>query len=106
MQQDFSCIPRHAGIRDALTINQWFARFRILTTGNKMAFQHQTDNPLIASSDLGRNVTTDNFLLNVILVAVGMTAINHYPDWLPRAFDNFSCLVDTAGIVVGFTATT
>ena len=43
-----------------------------------MAFDHHADDPLIPARNLARDVAADVNLAHIILLAVGMTEIDHH----------------------------
>ena len=69
--------PTDAGVRDALTIDQWMAWRLILTPGHQMALDHQPQNPPISRRDLGTDLVADLYLALVVLGAVRVATIDH-----------------------------
>jgi hypothetical protein len=76
-QQNRGFVPANAGIRNALAINQLGSRKQPLGSGNQIALKHYAANALGSLRDLRRNITANHWLPGMVLIAVGMAAINH-----------------------------
>ena len=72
-------VPAQAGVGDALAEDQILARYEILSPLFQMRFDHQSDNPLVALAHLSADGVCNDQLLAVLLVAVGVRAIDHQP---------------------------
>ena len=80
LQQRHTGLPADAGIGDALAIverGQGHARLEVLTALDQMRLHHHANDALLTrghlTTDLGRNLD----LAAVVLLAVGMAAIDH-----------------------------
>jgi len=73
-----SFVPSHTGIGDALPVDQLLPLYQLLSARDQIAFQHHTDNSLIAACNLPCNITANGDLASVVLVTIRMAAIDHY----------------------------
>lgn len=83
-QQFRRFIPPYTRVGDALSVRQRLAMLQLLGSCNQVALQHDADDSWLAVGDLARDFAAHTRLSGVILIAVGMTAIDH-DTWLePR----------------------
>ena len=76
-QQRVGLRPVDAGIGDALSVGKGLAGNEPLRACNKIALDHDTDDVAIAARDLGGDVMAHDGLAGVVLIAVGVAAVDH-----------------------------
>ena len=74
-------IPADAGVGDALAVAELFAGDEFLGSCDEVAFEHHAHNAPVAAGNLAGDVAADGGLLGVILVAVGVAAVDHDAWW-------------------------
>ncbi len=72
-----------------------------LIAGFEVAFDHNGADASIAGADLFDDILEDGFLSFVILVAVGMAAVDHDPDRQAGLAEHLLGATDVLGLVVG-----
>lgn len=93
-------VPADAGVGDALAVDELFAGDKLLTSGDQVAFEHNAHDASVAAGDLAGDVAADGGLLGVILVAVGVAAVNHDARWDAGLFHLAAGVFDRCGVVV------
>ena len=76
-QQRVGLGPVYAAIRDALSVDKRLTGDEPLRAGDKIAFDHDADDVAIAVRNLAGDVMTNDGLAGMVLVAVGVAAIDH-----------------------------
>src|ERR1035437_1641148 len=69
--------PSEAGIRDALSVHERFARDEFLRARDQIALNHHADDATVARGNLTSDVVRDDGLASVVLAAVGVRAVDH-----------------------------
>ena len=77
-QRIFGFVPSDAGVGYALPVDELFAGDQLLRSRDKIALKHHADDSIVAAGNLSGNVTADRRLPGMVLVAVGVTAIDHH----------------------------
>ena len=76
-QQRVGLRPVDTGIGDALSVGKGLAGNEPLRARNKIALDHDTDDVAVAARDLAGHVMAHDGLAGVVLVAVGVAAVDH-----------------------------
>ena len=69
--------PIDAGIGDALSIYQWLAWHEFLRTCDQIALHHDTEDATVSRGNLCGNISAHEALMSVVLMAVGVAAVDH-----------------------------
>ena len=93
-------VPAYAGVGDALTVDKLFAGDQLLGSCDEVAFEHDAHDALVAAGDLACDVAADGGLLGVVLVAVGVAAVDHDARWDAGLFHLAAGFFDRCGVVV------
>src|SRR5579871_6300523 len=69
--------PRDAGVGNALPINERLPRYELLRAFHEIAFEHYAEDVAISRGDLPGNIAAHQALAPMVLVAVGVAAVDH-----------------------------
>ena len=83
-----------------MTVDELFAGDEFLGPCDEVALEHDAHDALVAAGDLAGDVAADSGLLGVILVAVGVAAVDHDAGWDAGLFHLAAGFFDRCGVVV------
>ena len=83
-----------------MAVDELFAGDEFLRSCDEVAFKHDAHDALVAAGDLAGDVAADSGLLGVILVAVGVAAVDHDAGWDAGLFHLATGLFDRCSVVV------
>src|SRR3984885_1729853 len=69
--------PIDAGIGDALSIDQRLTWHEFLCPGNQIALDHDPQDVTVSRGNLRGDIAAHETLTSVVLIAVGMAAVDH-----------------------------
>src|SRR5450631_1698912 len=69
--------PIDAGIGDALSIDQWPAWHEFLRPRDQIALEHDPEDAAVSRGNLCGDLAAHEALTSVVLIAVGVAAVDH-----------------------------
>src|ERR1700721_3900664 len=70
-------VPIDAAIGDALSIDEWLAWYEFLRSRDQIALDHDAEDAAVSRGNLCGDIAAHEALTSVVLVAVGVAAVDH-----------------------------